>query len=66
MKLTNTAIQACTISLILLAGSTYAQSQNLGKNNNLVLSQVQQISDSASTSGAARLNAATNNYKPGI
>lgn len=66
MKLTNTAIQACTISLILLAGSTYAQRQNFGEKNNLVLPQVQQISDSVSTPGAARLNAATNNYKPGI
>jgi uncharacterized protein len=67
MKLTNTAIQVYTLSFILLAGSACTQTQNLGKSKNLLQPQVQQVfNSSAIASGAAKLNAATNNYKPGI
>lgn len=66
MKLTNTAIQACTLSLILLSGSACAQSQNLRKNKNLALPQVQQVSDSSAIASLApSAIAATNNYTPG-
>jgi uncharacterized protein len=66
MKQRTTAIQACTLSLILFANSACAQSQNLGKNKNLAQPQAQQISDSAIASNPAKLIAANNNYKPGI
>ncbi|MBD2772599.1 alpha/beta hydrolase [Iningainema sp. BLCCT55] len=62
----NKAIQACTLSLILFANSACAQSQNIGKNNNLALPQVQQVDDSAILQGVAAAIAGVNNYKPGI
>ncbi|MBE9211529.1 alpha/beta hydrolase [Plectonema cf. radiosum LEGE 06105] len=55
MKFASRTIHTFALSLILLAGSAYAQTQNLESSQNLV--QIRQVSDIA---------IAANNYKPGI
>ena len=57
MKLAQSTINACALSLILFAGGACAQSQNLESSQNLTQAQVQQVSDTAISA---------NNYKPGI